>query len=110
QEAPAPGVPVGSVECRPLLGRATAQEPLDVGAARDQWQHPAPEEPEVALELAAGADAAGDGGRVGVPEGAGIRRELAAAAAIEFGAPAAGSRADELQQLGMTERAIGGDS
>ena len=82
---------------------------LDDLSPMDEREHPASEEREGALERPRGPDPALDVGASRVPEASRVGAERRAAFGVERGATAAGPRSNQLQELGVRERAIGGD-
>ena len=76
----------------------------------DKRQDPSAEDREVALELADRADALLDLGTTRVPEATRIGIERDAAPRVQRPSPMTRPRSDELEQLGMRERSIGGNA
>src|SRR5262249_49774550 len=108
EEAPASIVPLAIVKRRALLGALSREEALHAGTRVDEREHAPAKEVEIGLELSGASDPPGDEIGVGVPEGSRSRREVRPAPLVERSAPRGGSRADELEQLAVLDRAVGG--
>src|SRR5262247_3586364 len=73
-----------------------------------EGERPVLEQAEVALEFARGADAAFDFSGVRIPEIGGRLGQYLATPPVQLPPPGAGSRTEQLEELGVRELAVGG--